>query len=157
MMNESLAPTSLQDRQAFPSFEECPHRDGVPETYYSDKEDGVYRPIRHWCFLGEITDKLVFNRLCLTVKDRRGQEVPANFHLDQWRSIYENLHTWNVQLPRPSQYAQSLTEKGNTMAILYAQQHNFMDGTIGFRIEDADQVQVRPILLEENLLKERPT
>ncbi|KAI9458197.1 hypothetical protein BJY52DRAFT_440826 [Lactarius psammicola] len=48
----------------------------------------------------------------------------------------------------------SLTNKGNTIAILYGQQHNFMDGSVGFRIEDADFVQVRPILLEGDLLKD---
>jgi hypothetical protein len=46
-----------------------------------------------------------------------------------------------------------LTEEGNTIAILYAEQHNFMDGTIGFRIEDANRVHVRPIPLNGILLK----
>ena len=50
----------------------------------------------------------------------------------------------------------SLSETGNTIAILYAMRHDFEDGSVGFRIEHSDQVQVGPILLEENLLK-RPT
>jgi hypothetical protein len=157
MMNESLAPTSLQDRQAFPSFEECPHRDGVPETYYSDKEDGVYRPIRHWCFLGEITHKLVFNRLCLTVKDRRGQEVSANFHLNSdGGPTFRTFTPGMSNFPNHPNIPQPLTEKGNTIAILYGQRHNFMDGSIGFRIEDADFVQVRLVPSKEILLKDRP-
>jgi hypothetical protein len=146
-MNESLAPTStnLQDKQAFPSFEDCPHENDVPYTYYRER-GGVYRPIRHWCFLGEITYKLLFNRLCLTVKDKRGEEVPANFHLEPYK--FGRVFTPGMSnFPVHPNIPESLTEEGNTIAILYAQQHNFMDGTIGFRIENANQVHVRPIPL----------
>jgi hypothetical protein len=156
-MNESLAPTStnLRDAQAFPSFEDCPHENDVPYAYYRER-GGVYRPIRHWCFLGEITSRLVFMRLCLTVKDRRGEEVPANFHLDPHegpRMFTPGMSNFPVHPNIPK----SLTEEGNTIAILYAEQHNFMDGTIGFRIEDANRVQVRPIPLDGILLKDQPT
>ena len=155
-MNESLAPTSLQDGLAFPSFEECPHRDGVPYTYYRNNEDGVYSPIRHWCFLGEITHRLVFHRLCLTVKDRRGQEVSANFHLDSdGASMFRTFTPGMSNFPNHPNIPESLTEKGNTIAILYAQRHNFMDGSIGFRIEEAGFVQVRLPPSEEILLKDR--
>jgi hypothetical protein len=37
---------------------------------------------------------------------------------------------------------EALVKDGNTIAILYAEQHPFMDMTVGFRIEDADLVQV---------------
>src|SRR6266702_81682 len=82
-MEERLAPTStnLRYEKAFPSFRECPHENDIPYAYYREREAGVYAPIRHWCFLGEITYRMVFNRLCLRVKDRRGDEVPANFTL----------------------------------------------------------------------------
>ena len=145
-MSESSGPTStkLQDKQAFPSFEECPHENDVPYTYYREREDGVYSPIRHWCFLGEITHRMVFNRLCLTVKDKRGDEVPANFHLNPpefMRMFTPGMSNFPVHPNIPK----SLTEEGNTIAILYAQQHNFMDGSIGFRIENGAQVQVRLI------------
>ncbi|KAH9040410.1 hypothetical protein EDB85DRAFT_1858851 [Lactarius pseudohatsudake] len=142
--------TNLRDEKAFPSFRECPHENDIPYTYYRGREDGVYAPIRHWCFLGEITEKMVFNRLCLWVKDRRGSEVPANFHLDP-------PHIGRVFTPGMSNFPahrnvpKSLTDKGNTIAILYAQQHNFMDGSVGFRIEDADLVQFFPCTLERLL------
>ena len=143
-MEESSGPTStnLRDKQAFPSFEECPHENDVPYTYYREREVGVYYPIRHWCFLGEITHRLVFNRLCLTVKDRRGDQVPANFHLNSTgpRMFTPGMSNFPVHPNIPK----TLTEEGNTIAILYAQQHNFMDGSIGFRIEEANLVQVRP-------------
>lgn len=155
-MNKSLEPksTNLQDEQAFPSFEDCPHENDIPDDYYRQR-DGVFYPIRHWCFLGEITYRLVFNRLCLTVKDRRGEEVPANFHLDSRgpRMFTPGMSNFPIHPNIP----ESLTEEGNTIAILYAEQHNFMDGTIGFRIEDANRVQVRPIPLDGILLNDRPT
>ena len=157
-MQKDSAPTStnLRDEKAFPSFEECPHENDIPYVYYREREPGLYAPIRHWCFLGEITDILVFNRLCLWVKDRRGDTVPANFHLDPpqiGRVFTPGMSNFPVHRNVPK----SLTDKGNTIAILYGQQHNFMDGSIGFRIEDADFVQVRPILSEGNILRDRPT
>jgi hypothetical protein len=150
MMNESLTPTStnIQDEEAFPSFEDCPHENDIPFTYYRER-GGVYYPIRHWCFLGEITYRLVFNRLCLTVKDRKGEELPANFHLD---SRGPRMFTPGMSnFPEHPNIPQSLTEEGNTIAILYPEQHNFMDGTIGFRIEDATRVQFFPCTLERLL------
>ncbi|KAF8269767.1 hypothetical protein EI94DRAFT_1785121 [Lactarius quietus] len=150
-MKESLTPkTSLRDEQAFPSFEDCPHENDVPYTYYGEREAGVYHPIRHWCFLGEITDRLVFNRLCLRVKDRSGEEVPANFHLTP-REGPRMFTPGMSNFPVHGNIPESLTEKGNTLAILYGQQHNFMDGSIGFRIEEADLVQFFPCTLERLL------
>lgn len=150
-MNESLTPTStnIQDEEAFPSFEDCPHENDIPFTYYRER-GGVYYPIRHWCFLGEITHRLVFNRLCLTVKDRTGKTITVSFYL--------NPHTLG-EMPVHPNIPKALTKKGNTIAILYPEQHNFMDGTIGFRIEDATRVQVRPIPLDGILLlvNDRPT
>ena len=146
--------TSLRDEQAFPSFSQSPHENDAPYAYYRKRGDGVYAPKRHWCFLGEITDTLVFNRLCLWVKDRRGGVVPANFHLEQSRPFIRVFTPGMSNFPVHRNVPESLTNKGNTIAILYAQQHNFFDGTVGFRIEEGDQVQVRPILLGgENILK----
>ncbi|KAI9440623.1 hypothetical protein H4582DRAFT_1811746 [Lactarius indigo] len=122
--------TNLRDEKAFPSFRECPYEHDIPYAYYREREEGVYAPIRHWCYLGEITENVVFTRLCLTVKDRRGDKVITSFYLDSH---------------------QSRTNKGNTIAILYAQQHGFADGSVGFRIEDADRVQFFPCTLERLL------
>ena len=155
-MEESLVHTSLQDRQAFPSFENCPHEDDVPITYYRQREVGVFHPIRHWCFLGEITHRLVFNRLCLWVKDRRGQEISANFHLNSDRAPGFRMFTPGMSnFPNHPNIPESLTEEGNTIAILYGQQHDFMDGSIGFRIEEADLVQVSLVSAEGILLTDR--
>ena len=145
-MNERLAPTStnLQNEQAFPSFSGCPGEHIISDTYYRDREDrpDVYLPIRHWCYLGEITERVVITRLCLTVKDRKGDKVVASFYLDSQEPGRMFEYPVHRNVPK------SLTNKGNTIAILYAEQHSFLDGSVGFRIEDADRVQVRLTLLE---------
>jgi len=128
---EVLTSTNLQDEQAFRSFSECPH---------FDREDGVYGPLRHWCYLGEITERVVFTRLCLTVKDKKGDKVIVSFYLDSDKPGIFNFPV-HRNVPEP------LTNRGNTIAILYAQQHNFLDGSIGFRIEDAEKVQFFPCTL----------
>jgi hypothetical protein len=150
-MKEPLVPTTtnLQDELVFPSFRECPYESDTPHAYWRDLGGGVYLPRRHWCYLGEITERIAFIPLCLAVQDRKGDEVLATFYPDSGGMISFPVHP-NVP--------ESLANKGNTIAILYAEQHNFLefDGSIGFRIEDADQVQVRPTLLEGNLLKRSP-
>ena len=157
-MKGGLVHTNLRDEKAFPSFSQCPHENDIPYAYYRERGDGAYAPIRHWCFLGEISDRLVFNRLCLWVKDRKGEALtPANFHLES-RTFGRTFTPGMSNFPVHRNVPEPLTNKGNTIAILYAQQHNFMDGSVGFRIEDADLVQVRPILLDTNsLLKVGPT
>ncbi|KAI9458204.1 hypothetical protein BJY52DRAFT_1149907 [Lactarius psammicola] len=151
-MKGRLAPTStsLRDEKAFPLFRECPHESDIPYAYYREREAGVYAPIRHWCFLGEITKSVVFTRLCLNVKDRRGDEVTAAFYLDS-HQIGGAFTPGMSNFPVHRNVPKSLTTKGNTIAILYAQQHDFADGSNGFRIEDADQVQFFPCTLERLL------
>ncbi|KAH9066740.1 hypothetical protein EDB87DRAFT_1801395 [Lactarius vividus] len=153
-MTGRLAPTStnLRDEKAFPSFRECPYEDDIPYAYYREREEGVYAPIRHWCYLGEITEKAVFTRLCLTVKDKRGDKVTTSFYLDSHHSGGTFLiGTSQSDLPVHPNMPKSLTKTGNTIAILYAQQHGFVDGNIGFRVEDADRVQFFPCTLERLL------
>jgi hypothetical protein len=118
----------------------CPHEDDIPDFYYRPRANGMYAPVRHWCFLGEITAKMVFNRLCLTVRDREGVEVPANFHLDGGGTRVFTPGMSNF--PTHPNVPEPLVKEGNTIAILYGQRHFFMDGSVGFRIEDADLVQV---------------
>jgi len=147
-MEERRAPTStsLRDERAFPSFSECPHENDIRSAYYSaDPEEGVMVPIRNWCYLGEITEREAFTRLRLTVKDKEGDEVITGFYLDSGSSggVFDLPVHPNVPL--------SLTNKGNTIAILYAKQYNFFDGSIGFRLEDAKHVQFFPCTLERLL------
>lgn len=81
---------------------------------------------RHWCFLGEIETYNFLARLVIHVRDRAGQELPVALYTDD-RGV----------LIRDS------CKPGHTVAIFYAQQHNFLDGSIGVRVEDIDHVRVR--------------
>jgi hypothetical protein len=150
MTGNSSKITSLQDKQAFPPYTECPHENPLFDTYYyHERPDGVYAPTRHWCFLGEITSRMVFNRLCLRVKDDKGEEVSANFHLNSPEGGFRVFEPGMSNFPLHHNVPEALVKEGNTIAILYAQRHLFMDGSIGFRIEDADLVQVNAISWEK--------
>ena len=139
--------TDLNDEEAFPRFLDCPY-DNEIRDHYRELEDGSHVPIRHWCFLGEITHCSAFmSRLCLRVKDRTGKEITVAFYLNQ------HAHGEVPDFPVHHNIPRALTKKGNTIAILYPIQHDFVDGSIGFRIENADRVQVGPILFAEDLLK----
>lgn len=159
-MKEHLALTNLRDNKAFPTFMECPHEKDVPypNSDFYEPEEGLCFPISHRCFLGEITEIVLLSQPGLKVKDRAGQVVTVcfDFHSNDLgkalaRFAPETLHSL-VQRTVPM----SLTKPGNTIAILYAMRHDFEDGSVGFRIEHAHQVQVGPIPLEENLLKDLP-
>ena len=152
--------TNLKDEEAFPSYRDCPDEQEIPypRDHYREREGGGYVAIRHWCFLGEITEVVVLTRLCLMVKDRTGKVVTVSFYLDSQESgvPFKSFTPGMSNFPVHPNIPKSLTIKGNTIAILYAQQHEFADGSLGFRIENGVQVQVGPFLLEENLQKDRP-
>jgi len=142
-----VQPTDLKDEEVFTPYQNCP--DEVEITY------GGCLPIHHWCFLGEITESVVTTRLCLTVKDRMGKEVTVSFYLDSPESGGGSLGGFKYFTPgifpvHPN-IPKSLTKKGNTIAILYPQQHEFADTSIGFRIENGDYVQFFPCTLERLL------
>jgi hypothetical protein len=146
------APTNLKDDEAFPRFLDCPNEMEIPypRDHYSELEDGHYVPIRHWCFLGEITYcGVVMSRLYILAKDRTGKTITVSFYLNS--HVPGEVPGFPVHHNIPK----SLTKKGNTIAILYPDQHEFADGSIGFRIENADRVQVGPILFGRGLAKRR--
>ncbi|KAH9000380.1 hypothetical protein EDB92DRAFT_495961 [Lactarius akahatsu] len=128
-MTGRLVPTStnLRDEKVFPSFRECPDENDIPYAYYREREEGVYTPIRHWCYLGEITESVVFTRLCLTVKDKRGDNVTTSFYLDSHQpgGAFTTFTPGMSNFPVHRNVPKPLTDKGNTIAILYAQQHDF--------------------------------
>ncbi|KAH7907789.1 hypothetical protein BJ138DRAFT_1116390 [Hygrophoropsis aurantiaca] len=128
-----LPSSDLNDPVTFPTFYNLPHEDELEGDYHS--LFGMYSsPYRHWCFLGTIVDKLAFMRLRLDVKDKKGNTIPVAFYTDD----------------RGDAFARSCLP-GHTLAVLYAQQHNFFDGTVGLRIEDNDMVKISPYSMEEIL------
>lgn len=86
----------------------------------------TYTPHRHWCFLGEIKE---YNnglvRVLLEVRDMGGHKLPIYFHTDdRGASIYKSC------------------KEGYTIAVMYAEQHGFLDGTTGLRVEEIKSVKV---------------
>eukprot|EP00397_Hematodinium_sp_SG-2012_P057228 GEMP01071326.1.p1 GENE.GEMP01071326.1~~GEMP01071326.1.p1 ORF type:complete len:251 (+),score=45.52 GEMP01071326.1:83-835(+) len=102
---------------------------------------------RHWCFLGEITHMLTLGRLRLFTRTKFGEEVGVHFHLDSaqlpWLRCLAGL-----MIPPEN------ISVGNTLAILYAERHQFLDGSVGIRQETVNNVYVfrasLPTLIEES-------
>ena len=90
---------------------------------------------------------MTFIRLRLWVQDKDGETIPIAFHLDHRdRPMFRVIQPEEADIkPDHPNLPIHLIEKGNTIAVLYGQRHPFFDGTVGFRIEDADFVQVHAI------------
>jgi hypothetical protein len=127
--------SNLRNQITFPPFESLPHENDIDDIYFQeDPLAFVSRPRRHWCFLGEIVDMMILGRLRLEVKDKNGHVLPVNFHTDDCGAAFT-----------------SQCKKGHTLAILYGQQHAFMDMTVGIRLEDSGSVKVLPFSLQQVL------
>jgi hypothetical protein len=114
------------DKRYFPTFDECPDENYPDIDYYTLKNGYILTPTRHWCLLAEIIEVDYFFRLRLWVKDRSGKEFPLSFHIEddtRWLDM-------------------SRFQKGRTVAIMYAEQHSFLDMTIGIRQETTSTIEV---------------
>lgn len=116
--------SDLRNRSTFPSFAEIPHEDDYDTEYYRECGSILY-PRKHWCFLGEIVDAAYIIRMVIDARDMSGNIVRIYCHDDTRGSRFEPI-----------------CKKGHTIAILYAEAHNFMDGTQGFRLEEETAVKV---------------
>lgn len=107
------ARSNLRNTTTFPSFADMPH------------ETEQVRPGRHWCFLGEIESMDYFARLVLHVHDQAGRTLPIAFYTEDSGALIHGSC-------RP----------GYTVAVLYAQRRDFMDGSLGVRVEELARVKV---------------
>uniref|UniRef100_A0A1X7U948 MYND-type domain-containing protein n=1 Tax=Amphimedon queenslandica TaxID=400682 RepID=A0A1X7U948_AMPQE len=126
----------LSQKLFAPPFSGLPYDNDVDEIYYTPNYFGVHSPCRNWVFLGEITNANYslspFLRNRVIVTDRSGRKnIPLFFYPES--GVFD-FHTLKV---------------GHTIAILFAEQHYFMDGSIGIRIESLDYVKVIPCGLNE--------
>ncbi|KAJ6259358.1 hypothetical protein Dda_6258 [Drechslerella dactyloides] len=121
---------------AFPSFKDLPGENDVSLAYYDSGDGFTYHPHRHWCFLAEIVDVQRLIRLQLTVKDKNGREVPIFFYTDG----------------RGSELDPSRIRPGFTVAVLYAEQHGFLDFSVGIRHENPTSMKIFPLPLDKLLL-----
>jgi hypothetical protein len=125
---ESQPPVSIQrnDLTSYcPAFQDLPGEHDLDQDYYTSNGSS-YRPAKNWCFLGQITGVDGFLRMRFIVRDNEGLEVPISFHTGD----------------RGFDISPALTKKGNTIAILYAEQHAFMDFSTGVRVESMNHVKV---------------
>jgi|SRR5690242_14642034 len=114
------------DKRYFPTFEECPNEYDPEGEFYVLNPGSLLVPTRHWCLLAEITQVEYFFRLRLWVKDRSGHEFPIAFYIEEEERCLD-----------PSRF-----QKGRTVAILYAEQHGFLDMSVGIRQETMSTVEV---------------
>ncbi|EKM76298.1 hypothetical protein AGABI1DRAFT_122698 [Agaricus bisporus var. burnettii JB137-S8] len=125
----------IKDKKLFPNFTQLPYDNDYDVTFYKeDAESGILRPRHHWCFLVEITEIVPWLRPMYYAKDIDGQSVFIAFHTDD-----------------RSPHIARECKVGDTMAIMYAQSHAFMDGKIGIRVESHDYVKLLHCSLEKVL------
>ena len=119
--------SNLRDELTFPSFEDCPDERLLDRRYLQPVggNSPMAAPVRHWCFLGEIVSVDAFLRLVLEVKDTEGERCRVALYTDdKGMSLVPTC------------------KKGYTVAILYANQHGFADGSYGFRVEESTSIKV---------------
>jgi len=120
---------NFRDEETFPTFTGLPEEDGINLTFYDAVDGFSYLPQKHWCFLAEIVAVEQFFRVKLIVRDKAGATMPVAFYTDG----------------RGTEFAPSQLQPGNTVAILYAHRHGFLDLTTGIRQEECSGIKVRPL------------
>ncbi|KIM73481.1 hypothetical protein PILCRDRAFT_727497 [Piloderma croceum F 1598] len=125
--------SNLRNTVTFPPFSDLPAEEDINPRYYSeDPRTCIYRPNRHWAFMGEIVDVTMFIRLRIDVKDKSGRVLPVWVHTDD----------------RGTDLAQQC-QQGYTLILTYAERHYFMDGDAGIRLEEGASVKVVPYSMAE--------
>ncbi|KAH8431531.1 uncharacterized protein LDX57_009193 [Aspergillus melleus] len=113
---------NLRDMTAFPTFFD------IPELMIQVANGKVYKPHEHWCLLVEIFAIESFSRLVLRCKDKADKLVIIAFYTEDEGRAFDTseLHC------------------GQTVAIMYPTQHQFLDGRWGVRQEDYRSIKVCP-------------
>jgi hypothetical protein len=128
----------LQNTFHFPSFRDLPHENNLDERYWQCDLSGVYVPACTWFFMAEITNdecsQSAFLRNQVRVTDRAGQrDIPIYFY------------------PEGGSFDYKLLKKGSTILVANGQKHDFLDLSIGLRIEELDTVSVAPCSMDQLL------
>lgn len=129
----------LQNTFHFPSFRDLPHENDTQEGYWKLDHNGVFVPACTWFFVAEITNdecsQIPFLRNQVSVRDRDGRcDIPIYFY------------------PEEGYFDFKLLKNGYTILVVNGQKHNFLDGSVGLRIEALDTVSVAPCSMD-NLLR----
>ena len=128
----------LQNTFHFPSFRNLPHENEVEYGYWKRNFMGMFNPACTWFFMAEITNdevaQIPFLRNRVEVRDRAGGACPIYFYPEGGYFDFKTLKT------------------GRTILVTNGQKHNFMDGSIGLRIEQLDAVSVVPCSMSDLML-----
>lgn len=116
----------LRNGAIFPAFRGLPEENDIDLEFWVSTDGLSYRPCKHWCFLAEITHVEEFLRLRLIVKDKTGDELPLAFYTDR----------------KGGELQASSVREGFAVAVLYAQQHVFLDSSVGIRHENPSAIKV---------------
>ena len=125
-VDESIQYADLRSDIYFPLFHDLPGEHTIDMEFLETSDGFNYSPRKHWCFLATITDIENFIRLRLIVKDKNGHELPVAFYTDR----------------KGSELDPSSIQEGFTVAILYAEQHGFLDCSTGIRHETPTALKV---------------
>ncbi|KFY53223.1 hypothetical protein V496_07798 [Pseudogymnoascus sp. VKM F-4515 (FW-2607)] len=124
-------PTDFRNQTTFPPFNDLPSDKFTATEFDTSSDETTHRPSRHWVFLAEIVDFFTLARLQMDVKDVDGTTVPLFFYTDG----------------RGRELTPSKVQKGYTVAILYAQRHEFMFSEPGIRLEKSSNIKIFPTSL----------
>ena len=125
----------LQNWFHFPAFEDLPCEGEIVDGYWKLKK-GVLTPACTWFFMGEITNDdtaqvgFLHNRVLVSDRDNQ-DDIPIAFYPERGYLDFKML------------------KNCNTIFVATAQQHHFLDTTIGLRVEDLNTVTVAPCSMEE--------
>ncbi|GJE89917.1 hypothetical protein PsYK624_060290 [Phanerochaete sordida] len=130
--------SNLRDRTTFPPFARCPVAGRADGTYLGP--DG--QPLRHWCFVGEIT---------------RGELRPVGFELavtdvegrEDVRVCYERGDGVDVRVD--DMYGRGVSSIGDTLVVLYPYKDALDPDSNRLIVQDPTLIQVIPHKLEELL------
>lgn len=127
--NSELYPADLRNPKTFTPYNECPaDDDDINRRFFrASRVHGTKEPSLHWCFLGEVVEDLTLYlpRIVLGVRDKAGKYLRVAFYFDKGVT-----------------FDYSRVRVGNVIAVLYAEQHFFLDGSHGLRLEEPSYVKV---------------
>ncbi|KAF1842000.1 uncharacterized protein K460DRAFT_370009 [Cucurbitaria berberidis CBS 394.84] len=124
--------TDLRNREVFPGFTSLPNSNPVDLDFY-EVVNSTYQPLRHWCFLGEITGHTILHHLELELTDVDDKKIPLHFYTDG----------------RGSELTPAQIRKGYTVAVLYAQRRVFTYGDPGIRHDNPQKLKIFPVSLKK--------
>lgn len=122
---------NLRNDVTFPSFDALPEENGLDLRFFESEDGYSYHPRKHWCFLAEIVSIEIFMRLRFYIEDKTKRKTSVSFYTDD----------------RGRELKPSVLKEGYTVAILYPEQHGFLDMTVGIRHENRSLLKVSLLAL----------